>query len=164
MKLPSRRWRTVALVILGVSGATYWLNRDDGKAHPIEGIWTSYYYGACLCDAKHFFLFKDGQITGYSDRHLTEYGKGTYENLGGGTYRVTFNTQLGPSLVWEVRPGESSWVAPPDEAEVFYVRWARRFYRPGSSDEAEAQHLIDTAPERDRESEEMMAEGPEEGP
>lgn len=108
----------------------------------------SLYHCQCLCDSENFFLFEGGQIIRYSDKHVTQFGAGSYEALGDGTYQVTLASRPSPGAEWIVRPGRRSWVAPGDQGEPWFRRYLRRFYRPHT--EARARELIATAVERDR--------------
>ncbi len=154
MKKLAKKWRVIrALIVVSiVVGLVVCVFTHNGRGpQEIEGLWKSSYYSACLCDSEHFFEFKDGKITRYSDVHLTDYGAGEFEKLADGLYRVTFPQGTQPDLVWEVRPGKRRWLAPPDKEEPLLRAWARRFYRPWNQESK--RRMIATAPQRDAELE-----------
>ena len=121
----------------------------------IDGVWKNDYYGACMCSSENFFLFEDGKITLYSDTHFTTYGKGEYEDLGGGKYRVTLYNGDSEDLIWDVRPRVAWWRHPPDANLGLMRRRARLFYRP--DDGIDYQNLIATAEQRDTRLREAIA-------
>ena len=115
--------------------------------HPIEGLWQSRWYTDCaFCDSYSFLLFRDGKIVGYSDRHLTEYAAGIYEDLGSGHYKVTMTPTGATPLQWIVHPGADSWTPPPTELKEWF-RSGRQFKRLVLGVREET--IIKEAPDRD---------------
>ena len=117
------------------------------EPHPIAGIWRNDFYGACLCEADNFYLFEEGKIAEYSDRHFTNRAAGYYVDLGDGRFRVTLNHDGGTSSEWIVRPRADSWIHPPDDNLRRGRKQARTFYRP--DEDSKWQTLISSAAERD---------------
>lgn len=113
----------------------------------IEGIWRNNYYGQCLCGSDNFYDFNDGLIVLYSELHETDYEAGTYQEIGGGQYRIALNKGPDSSFHWDVIPGKKSWIAPPDEGKSWEMKRLRKFYRPRSP--AKEKLLIEEAPMRD---------------
>jgi hypothetical protein len=99
-----------------------------------------------MCDSYNFWQFSDGKIVAYSDQHLTDYGAGSYEYLGLGSYKVIITIYGVPPLQWTVRPGRDSWAAPPEKLKEWLYS-GRRFNRVELSGREEA--IIKDAPERD---------------
>ena len=117
------------------------------KEYSIDGTWRNDFYNSCLCDAYNFFVFKDGVIVEYSDRHFTNYAAGSYAYLGSGRYQVTLAHKELPPSIWVVRPGNTSWRHPSDEYAKWYEFPKRLFHRPQS--EQRERNIIDGAAERD---------------
>jgi hypothetical protein len=135
----------LSLLAAGALLVTWILTRPIPE--PIEGVWKNDYYGVCLCSSENFYLFEDGKIVEYSDRHFTNHNAGEYKELGNGVFEVTLNHNGAPPSKWSVRPRHDIWIHPPDD-NLGILRWqARRFYRP--DDEAKFRALIASAPERD---------------